>query len=46
MNTIEDEIGSTLFYLAALCNTLGISLYDVILQEKKKLVTLGPFSLR
>lgn len=46
MRTIEDEIGGTLFYLAALCNTLGISLYDVILQEKKKLDTLGPFSLR
>lgn len=46
MQTIEEEIGCTLFYLAAICNTLDISLYDVILEEKKRLETLGSFSLR
>jgi NTP pyrophosphatase (non-canonical NTP hydrolase) len=46
MQTIEDEIGGVLFYLAALCNTLNISLYDVILKEKKRLDTLGPYSLK
>lgn len=44
--TIEKEIGGALFYLAALCNTLGISLYDVILKEKEALSTLGSYSLR
>ncbi len=44
--TIEEEIGGTLFYLAALCNTLGISLYDVVLNEKETLGTLGNYSLR
>ena len=44
--TIEKEIGGALFYLAALCNTLGISLYDVILKEKEALNTLGTYSLR
>lgn len=43
---IEEEIGGALFYLAALCNTLGISLYDVILKEKETLSTLGNYSLR
>lgn len=44
--TIEKEIGGALFYLAALCNTLDISLYDVILKEKEALATLGNYSLR
>ena len=44
--TVEKEIGGALFYLAALCNSLGISLYDVILKEKEALSTLGNYSLR
>ena len=44
--TIEKEIGGALFYLAALCNTLDISFYDVILKEKETLATLGNYSLR
>jgi hypothetical protein len=44
--TIEEEIGEVLFYLAALCNTLDISLYDVILKEKETLSTLGAYSLK
>ena len=44
--TIEKEIGGELFYIASLCNTFGISLYDVILSEKETLGTLGNYSLR
>lgn len=44
--TVEDEIGGALFYLAALCNALGISMYDVILKEKEALSTLGSYSLK
>jgi hypothetical protein len=44
--TVEEEIGDMLFYLAALCNTLDISLYDVILKEKDALSTLGSYSFK
>jgi hypothetical protein len=44
--TVEEEIGGVLFYLAALCNTLDISLYDVILKQKETLSTLGSYSLK
>ena len=43
---IEKEIGSNLFYLTALCNSLNINLYDVLLQEYNKNQTLGKFNLR
>ena len=43
---IEKEIGRNLFYLAVLCNDLGISIYDVLLKEQKRLSTLGNYSLR
>ncbi|NMA55613.1 MAG: DUF1573 domain-containing protein [Firmicutes bacterium] len=42
---IEEEIGCLMFYLAGLCNLMDISLYDVLLQEQKKLYSLGPFTL-
>ena len=42
---IEREIGNNLFYLAALCNHLNINLYDVLLKEYNKSVTLGKFNL-
>lgn len=44
--TVEEEVGDMLFYLAALCNVLDISLYDVILKEKEALSTLGPYSFK
>jgi hypothetical protein len=46
LTTVEDEIGGVLFYLAALCNALDISLYDVILKQKETLSTLGSYSLK
>jgi hypothetical protein len=42
---VEEEIGSLLFYVAGLCNLLDISMYDVLVQEQKKLYSLGPFTL-
>lgn len=41
---IEGELGKTLFYLTALCNTLDINLYDVFLKEHKKISTLRIFN--
>jgi len=42
---LEQELGSHLFYLAALCNLLDINLYDVFVKEHQHLSTLGPYSL-
>ncbi|MGS0765786.1 DUF1573 domain-containing protein [Syntrophomonas curvata] len=42
---INNELGKLLFYAAALCNTLDISLYDVFIKEYKKASTLGIFNL-
>jgi hypothetical protein len=42
---INNEMGKLLFYVAALCNTLDISLYDVFIKEYKKASTLGVFNL-
>lgn len=43
---VEEELGSLLFYVAAMCNTLGISLYDVLLREENRMSALGKYSLR
>lgn len=42
---IETEIGKQLFYIAALANTLDISLNEVIVKEQKKLSTLTIFNM-
>ena len=43
---IEGEIGNNIFYLVALCNDLGISLYDILIKETEKINTLGKFTFR
>ncbi|MDF2503728.1 MULTISPECIES: hypothetical protein [Clostridium] len=43
---IEGEIGTNLFYLTSLCNTLELNLYDILLKEYDKINTLGKFNLR
>ena len=45
-NVIEQEMGDLLFYIAGLCNTLGLSIYDVMLKEKHALGLLQNFSLK
>ena len=42
---VEKEIGNHMFYVGAICNTLGISLNEAISNELKKVNTLGVFSL-
>lgn len=42
---IETELGKQIFYIAALANTLGISLYEVIEKEENRLSTLTIFNL-
>lgn len=43
---LEEEMGAHLFYFAALCSTLDMDMYDIILKEKQNMETLGKFSLR
>lgn len=45
-DAIEKEMGDVLFYLAGLCNTLDLSMYDIMLKEKKTLDVLGNYSLK
>jgi len=42
---IINELGKNLFYFTALCNTLDISLQEVLEQEYKKVSTLGRFNM-
>lgn len=42
---VERELGSQLFYLAALCNSLDINLYDSVLKEYNKMDTLGIYNM-
>lgn len=42
---ITNEIGKNLFYITALCNTLGIGLQEALEQENKKVQTLGRFNM-
>ncbi|MDR0434526.1 MAG: DUF1573 domain-containing protein [Gracilibacteraceae bacterium] len=43
---IEKELGRQVFYLAALCNSLGLSFQDIMAREQDKLKTLTIFNLR
>ncbi|MFY9175160.1 MAG: DUF1573 domain-containing protein [Peptococcia bacterium] len=42
---IIEEIGRSLFYYAALCNALDISLQEVLEKEHNKVTTLGKFNM-
>lgn len=43
---IEAELGQNLFYVTAVCETLGLQMSDVLQQEKKRLETLGVYNLK
>jgi hypothetical protein len=45
-DVIEKELGNNLFYMAALCNLVDVSMYDVLLKEYEKIKTLGVFNMR
>jgi hypothetical protein len=42
---VENYMGSCLYYLAALCNTLDLSLYDVILKELERIDILRKYNI-
>ncbi len=39
-------MGEELFYIAAICNALDLSIYDIMLKQKSNLDLLGKFSLK
>jgi len=43
---IEKDIGRNMFYLASICNTLDLNLYDIILKELDRIKMLGKYNLR
>ena len=43
---IEKDIGRKLFYLASICNTLDLNLYDILLKELERIKMLGKYNLR
>ena len=45
-DVLEAELGQNLFYLAGLCNALGLDLDEIICQESQRVSTLGMFHLR
>ncbi len=42
---ITGELGKNIFYLTALCHTLGISLQEILEEENSKVKTLGKFNM-
>ncbi len=45
-DTIEKEMGRNLFYLASLCNSLDLNMYDVFIKELDRVRMLGKYNLR
>ncbi len=43
---IEKDVGRNLFYLASICNTLDLNLYDIIIKELERTKMLGKYNLR
>lgn len=42
---IRTEIGTSLFYVAAICSILGLNLSEIIKQEEDRISALGVYSL-
>lgn len=45
-DSIEKAIGRNLFYLASICNTLDLNLYDILIKEYDRLKMMGKYNLR
>lgn len=41
--TLETEMGTSLFYITAVMNAMGLSLYDTLLKEHQRVKALGVF---
>jgi len=45
-DAITTELGANLFYIASLCNALGLNINDIIQGESKRVTSLGKFNMR
>ncbi|MDI6717217.1 MAG: DUF1573 domain-containing protein [Actinomycetota bacterium] len=45
VEVLENELGAALFYLAGICNLLGLNMDSIISKENERLETLGVYSL-
>lgn len=45
LDTIEAELGNTMFYIAAICTLLDLDLEKIITHENNRISTLGVYSL-
>ncbi|MDI6815690.1 MAG: DUF1573 domain-containing protein [Actinomycetota bacterium] len=45
LENVENELGNTLFYLAGICNLLGLQMDNIICKENNRLETLGFYNL-
>lgn len=43
---ISTELGANVFYVAAICELMGLEMHEVIGKEKNRLSTLGYFKMR
>lgn len=44
-DVLEEEIGSLLYYVAALTDSVDMNLFDIILKQNEKIKTLGKFTM-
>lgn len=42
---IEKDMGRNLYYLASICNTLDLNLYDIIIKEQERVKIMGQYNL-
>lgn len=42
---IKEEIGSNIYYIAAICDALDLNFYDIILEQYDKIKTLGKYTM-
>lgn len=45
LESLESELGNTLFYLAGLCTLLGLEMEKIIYKENDRIETLGLYNL-
>jgi len=42
---IEKAVGRSILYIAAICNSLDLNIYDIILKEQKQMKILGYYNM-
>lgn len=42
---IEKDIGRNLYYMASICNTLDLNLYDIVIKEQERVKIMAQYNL-